>query len=53
MVTCDYCGRTAEEGAATLAWTTAVEHGRRCTFCPECSRSHLREIEGKLDSEFW
>lgn len=53
MVTCDFCGRTAQEGVATLTWTTAVEQGRRRTFCDECSRRHLREMEGKLDSEYW
>lgn len=53
MLTCDYCGRTAPEGAETLTWTTAVEQGRRKTFCEECSREHLRAMEGKLDSAWW
>lgn len=53
MLTCDFCGRTAEEGAATLTWTTAVERGVRKVFCDVCSREHLREMEGKLDSEWW
>lgn len=53
MVTCDLCGRQDEEGAATLTWSTAVEHGQRRTYCEACSRTHLRSMEGKLDSEFW
>lgn len=53
MLTCDFCGRTAAPGADTLTWTTAVEKGRRRTFCDECSRLHLRAMEGKLDSEHW
>ena len=53
VLTCDYCGRTAVEGAETLAWTTAVERGVRKTFCDVCSREHLRAMEGKLDSEWW
>ncbi len=53
MITCDFCGRTAEEGAETLTWTTAVEQGRQRRYCAECSRQHLRSMEGKLDSEHW
>ena len=52
MVTCDFCGRQAED-ADTLSWTTSVENGRRRAYCEECSRAHLRAIEGKLDSEWW
>lgn len=52
LVTCDFCGRQ-EKPAATLTWTTSVEEGRRKTFCDECSRQHLRSIEGKLDSAWW
>lgn len=51
--TCDLCGRREVEGAATLTWSTAVEAGRRKTFCEECSRTHVRAMEGKLDSDFW
>lgn len=56
MRTCDFCGRQeepGEAGTAALTWTTAVEQGRRRTFCPDCSRTHLRAMEGKLDSEWW
>lgn len=51
-MTCDLCGRQAEEAEA-LTWTTSVEQGRTRRFCESCSREHLRSIEGKLDSEFW
>ena len=50
--TCDICGRQAEE-SETLTWTTSVENGRQRTYCEECSRTHLRAIEGKLDSAWW
>jgi hypothetical protein len=50
---CDLCGRQESDPARTLTWSTAVEHGRRRTFCDVCSREHLRSMEGKLDSEFW
>lgn len=53
VTTCDYCGRVETEDAMTLTWTTAVEGGRRRTFCEECSRANLRAMEGKLDSEWW
>jgi hypothetical protein len=53
VLTCDHCGRQEQEGPATLAWSTAVENGRRRTFCDTCSRENLRAMEGKLDSEFW
>ena len=53
MRTCDFCGRTEEDDAKTLTWTTAVENGRRRTFCETCSREHVRAMEGKLDSEWW
>jgi hypothetical protein len=52
MRTCDFCGRQAEE-AQTLTWTTSVENGRQKVFCDDCSRSNLRSIEGKLDSDWW
>jgi hypothetical protein len=51
-VTCDLCGRTSP-AADTLSWTVSVEQGRRRRYCDECSRTHLRAMEGKLDSEHW
>lgn len=53
MVTCAFCGRVETDEATTLTWTTAVENGRKRAYCDECSRSNLRAMEGKLDSEFW
>jgi hypothetical protein len=51
---CDLCGATAtEESTVPLTWSTAVENGRTKVFCADCSRRHLRAIEGKLDSEWW
>ena len=52
MRTCDFCGRQAEE-TQTLTWTTSVENGRQRIYCEDCSRQHLRAIEGKLDNEWW
>ncbi len=52
-LTCDFCGRQAEDDAAALTWTTAVENGRQRRYCDTCSRENLRAMEGKLDSEWW
>jgi len=51
VVTCDFCGATADE--LPLTWSSAVENGRDKVYCDRCSREHLRAMEGKLDSEFW
>lgn len=53
LQTCDFCGRQESDEAQTLTWTVAVENGRRRTFCDDCSRTHLRAMESKLDSEWW
>lgn len=53
MRTCDFCGRTEDDPARLLLWTTAVENGRSKSFCDVCSREHLRAMESKLDSEWW
>ncbi|MBF4160695.1 hypothetical protein [Nocardioides acrostichi] len=53
MASCDFCGRTEEDPGRLLTWSTAVEHGRQQMFCTECSRTHVRSMEGKLDSEYW
>ena len=52
MRTCDLCETRADEAEA-LTWTTSVENGRQRTYCEDCSRQHLRAIEGKLDSAWW
>jgi hypothetical protein len=52
IVTCDFCGTQAPE-SETLTWTVAVENGRHRAFCDTCSRTHLRAMESKLDSEWW
>ena len=52
-VTCDFCGRQESDPARALTWSTAVERGRQRMFCEECSRTHLRSMEAKLDSDWW
>ena len=53
MITCDHCGRQVETEVRALTWTLSVERGRERRYCDDCSRTHLRSIEGKLDSEWW
>lgn len=45
--------RADAESGIPLTWTTSVENGRLRVFCASCSRTHLRSIEGKLDSAWW
>ncbi|HET6151334.1 MAG TPA: hypothetical protein VFE15_00160 [Marmoricola sp.] len=52
-VTCAFCGVAATEAPPPLTWTSATERGRLQWYCDQCSREHLRAIEGKLDSEWW
>jgi hypothetical protein len=54
---CATCGARprdeAEAAAARLTWARGVESGREVWTCEQCSRRHLRSIEGKLDSAWW
>ncbi|MGV1007050.1 MAG: hypothetical protein ACOYBY_00380 [Dermatophilaceae bacterium] len=51
---CATCGRQpAPQEPSDLTWTRGQEGGRTVWTCPECSRRHLRAIEGKLDSQWW
>jgi hypothetical protein len=53
VATCDFCGATSETDDVPLTWSTGFERGRTTYYCDQCSREHLRAMEGKLDSEFW
>ncbi|MDQ8702245.1 hypothetical protein RCO28_07030 [Streptomyces sp. LHD-70] len=51
-VVCSRCGARAE-GEQVTNWTCSVEDGMRRYFCDDCARTHLRAIEGRLDSSWW
>jgi len=54
--TCARCGRVraAEpDPLAALAWVSTKENGVQRWLCPDCARSHVRDIEGKLPDEYW
>jgi hypothetical protein len=51
---CGTCGRAASSvGLAQVTWARGSENGRDVWTCDQCSRAHLRSIEGKLDSAWW
>jgi Zn-finger protein len=51
---CATCGRSADDAAlARVTWARGSENGRDVWTCDQCSRIHLRSIEGKLDSAWW
>lgn len=50
-IRCHRCGRTGEEHA--LDWSSTVIDERTMPLCPTCTRRHLRDIESKLDEEWW
>jgi hypothetical protein len=58
-VRCDWCGAPSGESQPPLGWVTSVETGDaaraggRRVYCPACAREHVREIEAKLDSNWW
>lgn len=54
-VACGLCGhRGAAETVATgLGWLRESEAGRTRWLCPRCVRDHVRDIEGKLPTEYW
>ena len=52
QIVCARCGSVGEQAAAVL-WTSSVERGVVRWYCPQCSREHLRSIEGKLDEQYW
>lgn len=55
---CSTCGASppADPDALALArltWSRGVDNGRDVWTCADCSRRHLRSIEGKLDPTWW
>jgi hypothetical protein len=50
--TCARCG-LVQDGSPPLTWTCSVENGSRVYFCDDCARTHIRSIEGRIDSAWW
>lgn len=55
LVECGWCGcpRMDASPVEALAWVVENgEHGQTW-LCPACARTHVRDIEGKLPTEYW
>jgi hypothetical protein len=54
-VRCRRCGTAADAplGSVPLDWSTAASDDEIDAFCDRCTREHVRDIEGKLDEEWW
>lgn len=50
---CALCGNSSSDAAEQLSWSVGTERGRVHRVCPACSRTYLRSIESKLDSDWW
>ncbi|WP_327114922.1 hypothetical protein OG206_11375 [Streptomyces sp. NBC_01341] len=50
---CANCGTSADGGTPPATWLCSVENGRRRYFCEACARTHIRAVEGRLDSDLW
>ncbi|MGA6166930.1 hypothetical protein [Amycolatopsis magusensis] len=54
VIACSRCGaRRGADPAEAMTWSTQVDRGVRRWLCPNCSRNHVRDIEGKLPDEYW
>ena len=58
-VECAACGRSPNDdepdgaGGVPWTWSTAQEDGGTSVLCDECTREHARNIEAKLDPDWW
>ncbi|HEV3360627.1 MAG TPA: hypothetical protein VG247_27745 [Pseudonocardiaceae bacterium] len=56
VVSCSRCGKQRAADCSpveALSWSSERDRGRLQWLCPECSRVHVRDIEGKLPAEYW
>ena len=51
-ISCSVCGVTSDDDAP-LDWSFSVDRGRPAHQCPDCARTNIRAIEGKLPEEWW
>jgi hypothetical protein len=55
-VHCSCCGQLRDpdgDPAQNLAWVAERDRGGLRWLCPACARAHVRDIEGKLPTEYW
>jgi hypothetical protein len=55
--TCSRCGATSGEDAGgdglPLGWSLSTSRRGIERLCAGCTREHVRDIEAKLDEEWW
>jgi hypothetical protein len=52
-VTCDLCGLSDPADEPPLSWSLSIDRGQAKRYCEQCTRQHLRSMEGKLDQAHW
>jgi hypothetical protein len=52
-VTCDLCGLSDPGDEPPLSWSLSIDRGQAKRYCEQCTRQHLRSMEGKLDQAHW
>ncbi|WP_157182852.1 hypothetical protein [Sciscionella marina] len=55
-IACGRCGLALGQeapAAERLTWVHERTPERDSWLCPACARLHLRDIEGKLPTEYW
>lgn len=55
VTTCRRCGARAEaaEDSVPLGWSTSGDRDVIEALCAACTRAHVRDIEAKLDEQWW
>jgi len=53
MISCALCGTSVSAELPPLTWASSLEAGRRRYFCDRCSRENARNIETRLDQNYW
>jgi hypothetical protein len=57
VATCSRCGGTDLDDAGgeglPVGWSLASSERGVGMLCLECTRAHVRDIEAKLDEEWW
>jgi transposase len=52
--TCRSCGAVRDpDDGGSLAWVSERDAERTTWLCPGCARTHIRDIEAKLQPDWW
>jgi hypothetical protein len=50
---CEVCDLPTPTDPPPVDWSASFERGRRAWTCDVCLRRNIRNIEGKLDPQWW